>query len=80
MCGRGGGGGGGWGGGKRLEKTESLPGMQGRKWQRKSAVETRLLASSIICKALSGWGLDGEVCVGSRGGGGAIVRQRWVGY
>lgn len=34
-------------------------------------METRLLTSSIICKVLSGWGLDGEVCVGRRGGGGA---------
>lgn len=56
---------------KRFEKTERLPGMQGCK--QKSDVETRLLASSIICKALSGWGGDGEGC-------GGIVRQRWVGY
>ena len=55
--------------------------------QRRLKAPWRGNSSSIICKVLSGWGLDVEVCVGGAGAaaavvawGGGIVRQRWVGY
>lgn len=50
-----------------LKKPKAFQGCRGANGNGKSGVETRLPASSIICKALSGWGLDGECVCGEWG-------------